>query len=391
MTLQFKYSSLSSPEEIEQLGQITSQCFGGSAEEFKLYLDRLGADNFRVLKQQERAIAGLAIYHMGQWFGGNIVPMAGIAAVGTSPEARGRGAARELLSHTVRELHRLQIPISALYPATQKLYRQVGYEQAGIYSKWELPLANIQLQDRQLPMSRVSLGDRYLFEDIYDKQARVSNGNLARHQAIWQRILEPQKKETIYAYLLGSASKPEGYIIFKQNLQQPPAIEIKDWALLTASAAKRLWTFLADHRSQIELVIWRGAAFNPFLLLLPEQSARMPKHMMWMLRLIDLPLALSKRGYPPGLTAELHLEVRDDLIAANNGKFCLQVSQGQGEVSPGGTGDFKLDIRSLAALYTGFYSPQQLQLLDRLQTSSAALETASLVFSGDRPWMADFF
>ncbi|MDJ0535067.1 MAG: hypothetical protein QNJ70_21715 [Xenococcaceae cyanobacterium MO_207.B15] len=35
----------------------------------------------------------------------------------------------------MQELYRLKIPISTLYPATQLLYRQLGYEQAGSYLK----------------------------------------------------------------------------------------------------------------------------------------------------------------------------------------------------------------------------------------------------------------
>ena len=54
-------------------------------------------------------------------------------------------------------------------------------------------------------------------------------------------------------------------------------------------------------------------------------------------------------------------------------------------------GDFKIDIRSLASLYTSFLSPQQLHSLSYLQTTSEALETATLIFAGERPWMADFF
>ena len=364
------------------------QCFGSSPSDWERYLNRLGAENFRILHQGDKIIAGLAIYHMGQWFGGQIVPMAGIAAVGVAPEARGKGAARELLTNTIQELHSLEIPISTLYPATVALYRQVGYEQGGSYCKWELPTASIQLKERHLPMYRVSLNDSGIFEQIYSQQARVNNGNLARNSAIWSRILEPQKEEDIYAYLIGSENTPGGYLIFTQK---EVAIEIRDWALLNASAARRLWTFIADHRSMIEKVIWQGSFLNPFTLLLPEQAAKIVKQMNWMLRIINVPLALSKRGYPTQLTAELHLDVRDNLIAANNGKFCLKVSQGQGEVSQGGKGDFKIDIRSLASLYTGFLNPQQQQRLGYLQSTPEALETATLIFAGDRPWMADFF
>ncbi|MGK7950921.1 MAG: enhanced intracellular survival protein Eis [Xenococcaceae cyanobacterium] len=388
MTQPYQYSSVSNSQEIDRLGEIIRQCFGSSFSDWERYFNRIGAENFRILRQEDQTSAGLAIYPMGQWFGGKIVPMGGIAAVGVAPEARGKGVARELLTSTIQELYNSQIPISALYPATQTLYRQVGYEQGGSYCKWELAIASIQLKERHLPIHRVGLSDRSIFENIYNEQAQVNNGNLARHSAIWSKILEPSKEKEIYAYLIGSETAPKGYIIFTQD---KGAIEIKDWVLLNASAAKRLWTFLADHRSMSEKVIWRGASVNPYTLLLPEQTAEIKSQMTWMLRIINLPLALSLRGYPKKLEAELHLDIRDDLIAANNNKFCLQVSQGSGEVIPGGRGDFQIDIRSLASIYTSFLSPRQLQSLGNLRATSEALEIATLIFSGDRPWMADFF
>ena len=78
------------------------------------------------------------------------------------------------------------------------------------------------------------------------------------------------------------------------------------------------------------------------MLLLPEPTATIVKQTTWMLRIIDLPAALTQRGYPLGIEAELHLDVQDDLLVANKGKFCLQVSQGKGKVSQGGNGGLKL-------------------------------------------------
>ena len=388
MKFQYRYGSTCSSQEIQQLNKVLCQCFGSSLADGENYLKRIGAENFRFLTYQDRVIAGLAIYPMGQWFGGNNIPMAGIAAVGVTPEFRGQGAASELLSQTLQELYHLKIPISTLYPATQVLYRQLGYEQAGSYCKWELPTASIQLRERNVSMQPVNISDRNIFEQIYNQQAQVNNGNLARHPAIWQQILTTSESELIYAYTIGEANQPEGYIIFIQDNEE---IIIRDWAILTISAAKRLWTFLADHRSIVEKVIWRGSPFNPWTMLLPEQTAKMTKETKWMLRIVNVPLALSQRGYPPNLKAELHLDIKDDLLSANNGKFKLEISAGKGEVTSEGKGDFQIDIRGLAALYTGFISPQKLQSLGKINTTSESLNTASLIFAGDRPTLAEFF
>ena len=384
----YQYISTPNSQELEQFGKIDCQCFAFELSEWQPYLNRVGRENFRLITQADRAIAGLAIYPLDQWFGGQAVSMAGIASVAVAPEYRGQGIANQLLKQTVQELQEQQVAISTLYPATQIPYRKVGYEQGGSLCKWKLPTRSIQLKERNLAMSPLDVLEHHLLADIYSQQAQLNNGNLARNEAIWKTVLERPEKATLYAYLIGSTTQPEGYIIFTQEQEQ---ILIRDWALLTPLAAKRLWTFLGDHRSQIKEITWWGSPINPFLLFLPEQTATMIMQTIWMLRIIDLPTALMQRGYPPGLEAKLHLDIQDDLLPANNGKFCLQVSQGKGVIERGGNGEFQVNIRHLASLYTGFLSPLQLKQLNYLQTTPAALATASLIFSGDRPWMADFF
>ncbi|MEL6440180.1 MAG: sterol carrier protein domain-containing protein [Cyanobacteria bacterium J06621_8] len=235
---------------------------------------------------------------------------------------------------------------------------------------------------------RINKSDRQLFVDLQAQQAQLNNGNLARHQGIWQKILTAPEQGELFSYLLGDPNQPEGYIIFTQKKNK---LQIRDWVILTATAARRLWSFFRNHRSQINEITWWGSPINPWLLLLPEQSATMVKQKDWMLRIIDLPQALTQRGYPPELTAELHLEIQDELLPQNNGKFRLQVSQGIGVVNQGGKGDLQINIRHFAPLYTGLLTPRQLRKLNYLQATPEALGIASLIFTGDRPWMADFF
>ncbi|MGQ4647058.1 GNAT family N-acetyltransferase [Lyngbya aestuarii] len=392
MASQLEYSAVSNPQELQQLGIIDSQCFGTPPTDAQRYLDIIGRENFRLIRQGGQVIGGLAIYPLGQWYGGFRVPMAGIAAVGIAPEYRGTGAAYYLMSQTLQELNRLEVPISVLYAATQGLYRKVGYEQGGIRCRWELPVASINLRERHLPLHQVNPVSYEVFEQIYKQQAQANNGNLDRNQAIWQQLLASQPGKILYAYVIGSPNQPEGYGIFTQHCQANNlTINLKDWAVLTTAAAKRFWTFLADHRSQVNQVRWQSSALNPWMLLLPEQTANIVNKEHWMLRIINLPLALAQRGYPLGIETQLHLKVKDDLIAANNGKFCLKVSEGRGEVTPGGKGELQLDIRGLAPLYSGLFTPDQLQLMGYLKATKEALLAAKLLFSGSEPWMPDFF
>jgi len=77
-----------------------------------------------------------------------------------------------------------------------------------------------------------------------------------------------------------------------------------------------------------------------------------------MLRVVDVSKALEKRVYPLGIK-KLHLEVKDNL-PENNGKFILNVSNGQGEVKKGGLGELKLDVTRLASTQACLPPPAQL-------------------------------
>ncbi len=392
MPLQFEYSTLANPEDVEQLGSILDQCFVGSPGDSESYINLIGVEKLRLIRQSDQIVGGLATIPMGQWFGGQRVPMTGIAAVGIAPEYRGTGAAIAMMQHTVKELHTNDVAISVLYPATQRLYRKAGYEQGGISCTWEIPTESIQVREQPLPLKAVFPINLEAFDDLYQKQARLTNGYLDRHPFIWQGLIRAFEKEMVCGYLIGAADEPQGYIILSQHKKDDRTfLRIRDWVVLTAAAAQTFWSFMANHRSQIEQVRWKGAAVDYLTLLLPEQTAKVRFTQRWMLRVVDVVKALEKRGYPPGIQAELHLEVRDELIAENNDRFILSVSHGRGEVNKGGKGELKVDIRGLAPLYTGLFTPHQLQLAGQVDATEIALLAATQLFAGVSPWMPDFF
>ncbi|MFB8788794.1 MAG: GNAT family N-acetyltransferase [Potamolinea sp.] len=396
MTSQLEYGSISNAEQAKRLGEILCQSFNEPVSDWLFYSEKIGQDNFRIIRKADEVVGGLAILQMNQWYGGKPIPMAGIASVAVTPEHRGTGVAAELLTNTLQELYSNGIPLSTLYAATQRPYRKVGYEQAGTCCKWEIQLDSMELrvsevslnEVRRLPLHSVPHKPE-LFKKIHQQWAIKNNGNLERNQVMWELLFLPQQGEC-YAYLLGAETQPEGYIIFNQT--SPDChLNIRDWVALTPTAAKRLWTFIADHRSMINKVIWRGSGLDPMLLLLSEQTARVSNPERWLLRVINVPKALEMRGYLAGMEAELHLKVRDSLLLENNGDFVLKVSGGRGEVSKGGKGDLQLDVQTLAPLYTGLFTPHQLQLIGKLEASTTTLAVAAQLFSASQPWMPDKF
>ena len=335
-------------------------------------------------------MGGLAIYRMGQWFGGQSVPIAGIAAVGVAPEHRGVGVAAELMGRLLKELQTDGVALSTLYASTQRFYRKVGYEPAGTACRFSVATHSL-IPGRHLPIRPVDPTDHELFHDLYRQRAQRTSGNLDRHQIIWQHILQPAN-EVVYAYLIGPEDKPEGYVVFSQ---QPGTrgyhLQVRDLVTLTSSAGHSLWAFFADHRSLAQDVHWPGPLVEPMLSLLAEQTYQVVHLERWLLRIVDVPKALMLRGYPPGVEAELHLQVRDNLLAENNGRFVLAVSNRSGQVSRGGRGELRLDVQGLSPLYTGLLTPHQLQSIGQVEATDIALSVAAQLFSGPEPWMPDHF
>ena len=391
MKREFEYSTVTSSEDVQKFGSILAQCFLASPDEEQAWVKRMGVENIRVIRKQKEIVGGLVTIPMGQWWNGGTVPMTGIAGVGIAPESRGSGAALSLMQQAIKELYVNDVPTSVLYPATQRLYRKVGYEQGGSFCSWEIPAQSIQIKEQPLPVKSVSL-DSEIYYELYTKQARNINGYLNRNQTIWNRIIQPSDKEVFYGYVIGSIEKPEGYIIISQySRDNENILSVVDWVTLTNAATKTFWSFLSNHRSQIDKIRWRSSAIDNLMFILPEQTAKNRFIQRWMLRIINVEKALSSRGYSPGIETELQLEITDDLIAENNGKYVLSIAKGCGKIIKGGKGELKLDIRGLASLFTGLFSPQQLQVAGKIDGTEQAISTATQIFAGTSPWMMDFF
>jgi predicted acetyltransferase len=85
------------------------------------------------------------------------------------------------------------------------------------------------------------------------------------------------------------------------------------------------------------------------------------------------------------------LEVADDLIGANNGRFTASFDGGRARVRDGGAAAVRIDVRSLAALWSGFWTPSQLRAVGAVEGPDDALGTLGAAFAGATPAMNDMF
>lgn len=391
----FSYRSNLDEADLKWLKALDAQCFISTLQEAESYFSQIGPDAFRLITQAETRLGGLSLLPMGQWFGEQRVPMMGVAAVGIAPEHRGKGAAIALMQAAIRESYDRGMAISTLYPAVQQLYAKAGYGQAGTYGKWTVATQKIRIKradsSEGLTMEPIDPNVEVL-NSIYQQVAPKNQGWCDRHPALWQQKIHQDGDSSLYAYRVGSEQNPQGYILFVQYQERGQSIlRVIDWVACSANAGITLWIFLQGCRSQVNQIQWKGGVFDPMVSLLSEQVATQTNLDRWMSRIVNVPLALESRGYPLAVAADLHLQIHDPLIPENSGRFVLTVKSGQGTVTAGGSGDVRLDINSLASLYTGFFAPQQLHWQGHIAGSEEGLAIATQLFSGASPALVDFF
>ncbi|WNG60575.1 GNAT family N-acetyltransferase [Archangium gephyra] len=374
---------------------IWAQAFALAIEDARGWQKKIeaGEARVRVLREGGSVAATIVLIPMGQWFNGRRVPMVGIGGVGVAPERRGQGTATRLMRTALRELRSQGAPLASLYPATQPLYRRVGFEQSGSRQEIRVRLHGLDFQERTLALRPVTEADVPALRDVYRRYAQRQQGWIDRTAYTWNRVTHP-RGETAYGYLVEGRAGIEGYVyltrrVVSQGLVQE--LNLTDIVALTPAAGRRLLSFLGDHRSMAQEVVWRGGPADPLLFQLREQTYEVKHLLHWMLRLLDVPAALQARGYPAGLSGALHLEVEDDLFPENHGRFVLEVENGEAEVRRGGDGDVKLHVRALAPLYSGFLSPAALQSAGALEADESSLRTAAAIFSGPPPAMPDMY
>lgn len=373
--------------------RIAAHAFAFPVEDAPDWFARAGHDNVRVLRDGGRVIGGLITIPMGQWFGGRAVSMTGLAGVAITPEARGGGAASFMLRDFLRELRSNGVALSTLYPANVPLYQKSGWERAGARFEIRVAPTAAHTHERGLVVTPVTSEEDAEVRALATRWAAQRSGVLQRGPYCWGRVFRP-RKATTEAFKVTSDAGLEGYVVLSHAPGQTAVatqVTVHDMAATTRRAADRVLRLLFEYGSVASTVRWWGGAPDLFTFALGDRRHDIAVADYWMTRIVDLPRALASRGYPPSVSTELDLEVEDDVLPENAGRFRLVVRDGRAEVARGGEGSLRLHARALSPLYTGFLGPRVLAAAGALHGDDATLARAESIFAGPAPAMSDMF
>ncbi len=348
----------------------------------------------RVGRRTGEIVGRSRVIPMGQWFSGRVVPMAGIGGVAVAAEHRSGGVGTAVATDFIRVARQHGYAISTLFPASLPLYRKVGYELAGASYHYEIPIG-ITAPPRRLVDGITVRAWRDGIEPLkplYDQEAARTAGQLDRPPTFWRGVLD-EGQRAVHAFVAERDGSPVGYLAFTQSGQYDADryIEVRDFVSTERAATRALWGFMAGHTGTVSAVRLWGSAADHRLADLPHRGQKVLVTEPWMIRIIDLPAALVARGYPAGVTAEVHLDYHDDILPENTGRWLVRVADGRATVEPGGDGRIVATSRGLAPVYTGYLSAAVVAEPGLLVASDADLALLSTVFAGPSPWMADSF
>ena len=360
----------------------------------------------------------LRVQKLRQFFGGRGVPCAAVSSVKVAAEARGGGYGGTLLRQVLEALRSEGVAVSTLFPVHGGVYRRYGWEFAFAYLRRSLPIAELAWRPPEAGAGAGGVTVGPVHDDEFDEvaawyrdRAAGENGLFDRDKAWWEeRLLAPRFGRTPYRYVARSGGSVCGYMLYTHE----PAsgvmpygfdLDCRDFYWDGPAALAALLHFVRSHTGMGQRLVWPGPPGDPVELVLTGIAPTVARRMAGMFRLVDVPAALAARGYPEGLKAELRLCIEDDVLPANAGPIAVRIADGRARVSGpardgasagpadrGGRSAPRVDVRTLAALYTGQLNADTAARAGLLPGVDAdTRRTLRAAFAGPVPWMAEFF
>ncbi len=328
---------------------------------------------------------------------------AGITRVSVRADHRRRGVLRRMLQQLHRQALDRGEPVAALWPSEVPIYGRFGYGPSAACQDLEVSRSSAQLRAPADP-GPVELVDtasaRRLLPPLREAVRAQRPGLVSRTVAWWETVLDedPPDARDGASPRFHAVLPDRGYAIYRVHQRWTdgaPAgrVEVSELHALDPEAAAALWALVTDLDLTERIVARRRPLDEPLWHLLEDPGRlRITGHWGLHLRLLDVPAVLAARGYAG--EDRLVLEVDDELLAHNAGRFALCVEDGRATCRRvDEPADLVLDVRELATVVLGGFRLTALQAAGRVRsgTPGAALRLDRLLFTDLAPWQDGVF
>jgi predicted acetyltransferase len=305
---------------------------------------------------------------------GAVLPTAGVSYVGVLPTYRRRGILRSLMRRQLTDIAaRGEEPIAALWASETPLYGRYGYgwattQASFAFRRGEGALAPHVPSDPGLRLRIVEpTAAAAELAKVYDTVLQTRPGFFTRNDAWWERFFnDPEEDRHGFSpqrcVLAEDDSGPRGYALYRAQSRwdedrflPESLLDVRELVAADPAAGAALWRDLLSRDLLTEITARLRPVDDPVLHQLSDpRRARLKVHDGLWVRVIDLPAALTRRAY--SCPVDVVLEVRDELLPGNAGRWRLRAAGPDGGVTCERTADpadVALGIAELGAAYLG--------------------------------------
>jgi predicted acetyltransferase len=340
--------------------------------------------------------------------GGRQLPAAGVTAVGVLPTHRRRGILNQMMRRQLEDVRRRGEPLAILWASEGSIYQRYGYGLASLNASFEIDRDRSQFRDTHAASGTVRLVGRdeaaRLLPPVYDAVRAVTPGFYERSEDWWDvEILSDYEwarrgaSRKFYA-VHERDGRATGYAIYRirsewGDVGSKSVLRVIEAFAVDPAATRDVWRYLFDVDLIAQITAHPAPVDHPLLLMLAEPR-RLRLRLgdgLW-LRILDVPAALSGRGY--AADGQLVIQVEDALLPELSGTWRLGVEKGTAEVAAtDGPPDLVLDTTDLAAVYLGAFTFAELAAAGRgHEPTAGARERADAMFATERrPWCPEIF
>ncbi len=343
---------------------------------------------------------------------GGEVAAAGVTLVGVEPGHRRRGVLRALMRHQLDDVWARGEPAAILWASEAAIYQRFGYGLGTVSGSFEIDRGRTAWLRPGEAGGRMRLVDKdeamVVIPPVYERMRAVTPGALTRTEDWWrygplhdaEHMRRGAGPKFRYVYEVEGAA--EGYALYRAKTDWDDRgpkgqLQVVEAVALTPRALRGVWGFLFGVDLMRTVSAERQPVPHPLQLALAEPRALglVAGDGIWV-RLVDLPAALTARGY--ATAGELVLDVTDAFCPWNAGRWRLAASGEPGEAAAtiertDAPADLAVDVADLGAAYLGGVRPSELARAGRIdERVPGALARADALFAADRaPWCLTMF
>jgi predicted acetyltransferase len=360
-----------------------------------------------------------AVHH---WFRlrirGELEEVPGLSAVATPPEYRRQGFVGHLLDASLSEYRDRGTGFCALWPFSHPFYRQFGWGLCSRYGRATCrpeALAGIAsaTNGRNGGSEERSHEFRRCAADEWDELDRVYSATddrdltMDRTEAWWRKRVFTGWDDDPYVTGVEREGEVVGYLVYDiedGGADDGRRMVVREAGHLDSAAYRAVLEFCRNHDSQVEEIELRGPVDARLQDLVRDPSeidvAIEPGPMI---RIVDVPRALSTLPYPSDVEADLALEMTDTVADWNDGRFRLSIADGTGSCEPideataidadsDENADLVASIATLSGVAVGYSSIERAETVGDFEVGAAdTRETLEAAFPPRETFLREFF